>query len=120
MILSLNFRQRNLHHVIPIKWTFSLFPRHNDLLRVKWMIYHIVVSLFKTTITHSFTHSQNTNIFIIVDFSFCFFVLILTQEEILGKYQIDLPGVSTIKPYSHMFERCGALPPLYIRTPPNC
>jgi hypothetical protein len=40
--------------------------------------------------------------------------------QILGKYQIDLPGASTIKPYSHMFERCGALPPHYVRHPYNC
>jgi len=40
--------------------------------------------------------------------------------QILGRYRMDLPGASTIKPYPHMFERCGALPPFYVRNPPNC
>jgi hypothetical protein len=39
--------------------------------------------------------------------------------QIIGKYQVKLDGYSSIKPYSHMNEKCSSLPPFYTR-PDNC
>lgn len=40
--------------------------------------------------------------------------------QIAGSLQLELPGLSTIEPYPHMFDHCGALPPKYERFPSNC
>jgi len=41
--------------------------------------------------------------------------------QITGLYKVPLgPNYSTIKPYNHMFENCGALPPSYERVPAKC
>ncbi|KAK9155751.1 hypothetical protein Sjap_003231 [Stephania japonica] len=39
--------------------------------------------------------------------------------QIRGQYRMELPGYNTMKPYSHMNERCPSLPPEYHRSP-NC
>lgn len=39
--------------------------------------------------------------------------------QILGKYKMEFPGYSTIKPYSHMNEHCPSEEPLYVR-PDGC
>jgi hypothetical protein len=39
--------------------------------------------------------------------------------QVMGKYQVKLDGYNTIKPYSHMNEKCSSLPPEYSR-PDNC
>ena len=39
--------------------------------------------------------------------------------QILGKYQMELPGYNTVLPYPHMNENCPTLPPDYSR-PLNC
>ncbi|MCQ2816260.1 MAG: hypothetical protein MJ252_03235 [archaeon] len=39
--------------------------------------------------------------------------------QIMGKFKIDLPGYSTIKPYAHMNERCPSQGPEFIR-PDGC
>jgi hypothetical protein len=33
----------------------------------------------------------------------------------MGKFRVDLPGYSTIKPYSHMNEKCPSVAPEFIR-----
>ena len=35
--------------------------------------------------------------------------------QVMGNLRIDLPGYSTIKPYSHMNEKCPSVAPLFIR-----
>jgi len=35
--------------------------------------------------------------------------------QIMGKFRVDLPGYSTIKPYSNMNERCPSIGPDFIR-----
>ena len=35
--------------------------------------------------------------------------------QIMGNLRIDLPGYNTIKPYSHMNEKCPSIGPDYIR-----
>ena len=40
--------------------------------------------------------------------------------QIAGAHKLRLPGYSSIPPYDNMFEKCGALPPAYVRTPPKC
>lgn len=40
--------------------------------------------------------------------------------QIMGTWTMELPRASTIKPYSHMNERCSSLPPEYVRLPKNC
>jgi hypothetical protein len=35
--------------------------------------------------------------------------------QIMGKHKMILPGFNTVKPYSHMNERCPSVPPLYER-----
>lgn len=39
--------------------------------------------------------------------------------QIMGKYKIDLPGYSTIKPYAHMNEKCPSMAPDFFR-PAHC
>ncbi|CAM6013475.1 unnamed protein product [Sphagnum balticum] len=39
--------------------------------------------------------------------------------QILGQYNMELPGYNTIIPYPHMNERCSSLPPVYKR-PSKC
>ncbi len=39
--------------------------------------------------------------------------------QILGQYNMELPGYNTIIPYPHMNERCASLPPVYKR-PSKC
>ena len=39
--------------------------------------------------------------------------------QILGQYEMELPGYNTIVPYAHMDERCPSLPPTYNR-PRGC
>jgi len=39
--------------------------------------------------------------------------------QIMGKYRIELPNYNTIKPYSHMNERCPSQNPDYFR-PDGC
>jgi len=39
--------------------------------------------------------------------------------QIMGKYRMQFPGISTIEPYSHMDEHCPSEPPNYTRSP-NC
>ena len=39
--------------------------------------------------------------------------------QIMGKFRVDLPGYSTIKPYSHMNEKCPSVAPEFIR-PDGC
>lgn len=40
--------------------------------------------------------------------------------QLTGKYLVTLPGLSTVDPFPHMFERCGSMPPAYERVPPQC
>jgi len=40
--------------------------------------------------------------------------------QISGMYWITLPGFNSIPPYEHMNEKCGALPPYYVRAPVGC
>jgi len=40
--------------------------------------------------------------------------------QIMGKYRMEFPGISTISPYSHMDETCWSEGPLYERIPENC
>ena len=35
--------------------------------------------------------------------------------QLMGKYRIELPGYSTVDPYSHMNENCPSQPPEYLR-----
>ena len=35
--------------------------------------------------------------------------------QLMGKYRIELPGYSTVEPYSHMNERCPSIAPEYSR-----
>lgn len=39
--------------------------------------------------------------------------------QIMGKFKMDVTtdGYSSVDPYSHMFEKCPSVPPLYARTP---
>lgn len=37
------------------------------------------------------------------------------QRQIIGDYSLELAGYSTRAPYAHMNEKCGSLPPDYIR-----
>jgi len=39
--------------------------------------------------------------------------------QVIGKYQVTLPGYSTIDPYSHMNENCPSIAPDFIR-PDGC
>jgi len=39
--------------------------------------------------------------------------------QLLGKYRMKIPDWNTVKPYSHMRERCPTLPPLYLK-PEGC
>jgi hypothetical protein len=39
--------------------------------------------------------------------------------QILGRFRMDHPGYSTIKPYDHMAEKCPSIGPDYFR-PENC
>jgi len=39
--------------------------------------------------------------------------------QIMGKYRMQFPGISTVEPYSNMNERCPSQPPLYFR-PDGC
>jgi len=39
--------------------------------------------------------------------------------QIIGKYNLQFKGYSTIKPYEHMNERCPSMGPDYIR-PDGC
>jgi hypothetical protein len=39
--------------------------------------------------------------------------------QILGEYQMELPGYNTLTPYAQMDEACPTLPPAYTR-PDNC
>jgi hypothetical protein len=38
----------------------------------------------------------------------------------MGKYTLTMKDASTMQPYSHMKERCAAMPPTYQITPANC
>lgn len=40
--------------------------------------------------------------------------------QIAGNLQLPLYEISTIDPYANMFEKCGAMPPAYVRFPPQC
>lgn len=40
--------------------------------------------------------------------------------QISGMYWLEMPGFNTIVPYTHMNEKCAAVPTEYIRTPANC
>ena len=40
--------------------------------------------------------------------------------QLMGEYRVNLPGYSTVEPYSRMNEKCESHPPLYARTPANC
>lgn len=42
-----------------------------------------------------------------------------TYCQILGEYDMELPGYNTIEPYANMNERCPSLPPSYDR-PAQC
>ena len=37
--------------------------------------------------------------------------------QMFGKWEIKLPGLSTVEPYSHMNEHCPTVAPKYERTP---
>jgi hypothetical protein len=40
--------------------------------------------------------------------------------QLMGKYTLTMKDASTMQPYSHMKERCAAMPPTYQITPANC
>jgi hypothetical protein len=40
--------------------------------------------------------------------------------QLMGSWVMEMPKVSTVKPYSHMNEHCGALPPNFVRHPEGC
>ena len=40
--------------------------------------------------------------------------------QLVGRHWQDLPFYNAVKPYDNMNERCGAVPPEYIRTPADC
>jgi len=39
--------------------------------------------------------------------------------QLLGKYRMTFPGISTIEPYAHMDENCPSIAPTYVR-PDGC
>jgi len=40
--------------------------------------------------------------------------------QLTGEYLLELPGFNSLPLYPNMNDFCGALPPLYQRSPPNC
>jgi hypothetical protein len=40
--------------------------------------------------------------------------------QLMGAYEFELPGFNSLPLVDHMNEKCGALPPLYTRTPTVC
>ena len=38
----------------------------------------------------------------------------------MGTVKMYFPNMNSVKPYSHMNEKCASLPPNYLRLPENC